>query len=163
MGNSQSNEPTVEELIAKALAADVIDQEFAGDLRSSADLEEALGMFYAYALEHGNDPEVLLVEWDITEQSDTLPGNKQMTDGNRLLGEGMDVSYGDLMGQLREGEVLMATWLRDPLNTPKVRPVIDENDLKSIVSKTKYGYYVKLRWFASTTGFVNPIDYGMFD
>jgi hypothetical protein len=61
------NEPTVEELVTKALAADVIDQEFAGDLRSSADLEEALGMFYTYALEHGNDPEALLAEWDITE------------------------------------------------------------------------------------------------
>lgn len=60
------DKPTVEELTTKALTAGVIDQEFAEDLRESADLEEALGMFYTHALEHGNDPEALLAEWGIT-------------------------------------------------------------------------------------------------
>ncbi|WP_280448613.1 hypothetical protein [Nocardia brasiliensis] len=147
-------------MATKALAANVIDQEFAEDLRNCADLKEALGMFYTYVIEKGDDPEALLIEWSIIEQNRTS-GDKQMT--NRLLGEGQDVSYDDLIGQLREGEVLVATWLRDPLNTPNARPVVDENDLKSIASKAKYGYYVKLRWFASTTGSENPIDYGMFD
>lgn len=67
MENPQLNEPTVEELVTKALEADVIDQEFAEELRESADLEEALGMFYTYVIEKGDDPEVLLAEWGITE------------------------------------------------------------------------------------------------
>lgn len=67
MENQQSSEPTVEELTTKALEADVIDQDFAGELRSSTDIEEALGMFYTHALEHGHDPEALLAKWGITE------------------------------------------------------------------------------------------------
>lgn len=67
METPQPNEPTIEELVTKALAANMIDQEFAGDLRSSADLEEALGMFYTYVIEKGDDPEALLAEWGITE------------------------------------------------------------------------------------------------
>jgi|GEM_PF-5276959 len=67
MENPELNEPTVEELIAKALAAEVIDQEFAEDLRDSTDFEEALGMFYTYVIEKGDDPEALLTEWGISE------------------------------------------------------------------------------------------------
>ena len=62
----KTKEPTVEELITKALEAEVIDQEFAEELRDSADLEEALGMFYTYVIEEGGDPEELLREWNIT-------------------------------------------------------------------------------------------------
>jgi hypothetical protein len=67
LDNASTNEPTIEELATKALAADVIDQEFAGHLRGSADLEEALGMFYTYVIEKGDDPEALLAEWGITK------------------------------------------------------------------------------------------------
>lgn len=153
----------MEELVTKALAANVIDQDFAEDLRGSADLEEALGMFYTHVIEKGDDPEALLTEWGITEPNNA-PGGKQMT--NRQLFAEMkstDVTYDALQGELQDGEVLVATWLRDPANFPQVRLVGDENDHSSIVGKTVHGYYVKLRWFASTTGSVNPIDYGMFD
>jgi hypothetical protein len=67
LDDASTNEPTVEELVTKALAADVIDPEFARDLRSSADLQEVLGMFYTYVIEKGDDPKALLAEWDITE------------------------------------------------------------------------------------------------
>lgn len=153
----------MEELAAKALEAEVIDQDFAEDLCDSADLEVALGMFYTYVIEKGDDPKALLIEWGFIEQTDTS-GDEQLTNSeNRLIGEGQGVSYADLMSQLQEGEVLVATWLRDPLNTPKARPVTDEHDHSSIAGKTEHGYYVELRWFASTTGSVNPIDYDMFD
>jgi hypothetical protein len=59
--------PTVEELVTKALEAGVIDEEFAEDLRSSADLEEALGMFYTHAIEQGDEPDELLRQWRIIE------------------------------------------------------------------------------------------------
>lgn len=157
MDNASTNEPTVEELVAKALRANVIDQEFAGDLRSSADLEEALGMFYTYALEQGDgdDPEALLRGWGIIEQGDEPVSN-------RLLYKGMDTSYADLVSQLREGEMLIATWLRTPANFPKIQLVVDQDDHRIIVSGAKAGYGIKLCWFASTTGSENPIDYGMF-
>jgi len=45
-----------------------------------------------------------------------------------LLGVGKDISYDDLMIQLEEGEMLMVTWLPNPLNTLKVRPVTDKRD-----------------------------------
>lgn len=81
---------------------------------------------------------------------------------NRLIRQGQDVSYDDLMSELKDGEVLVATWLRDPVNIPYARPVTDKNDHRSIADKTRYGYYVNLRWFASTTGSTNPIEYGMY-
>lgn len=61
-----AEEPTVEELVTKALAAGAIDEAFAEDLRNSADLEEALGMFYTFVITEGADPEALLQEWGIT-------------------------------------------------------------------------------------------------
>jgi hypothetical protein len=155
MESQSTDEPTIEELVTKALGANVIDEEFAEELRGSEDLEEALGMFYTHTFEQGDNPEALLRGWDIIEQ-----GNRPMT--NRLLFKGELISYAELMDQLKEGEVLVATWLRDPANFPNARPVVDENDMLDIAGKTKYGYYVKLRWFASTTGSEDPLDYGMF-
>ena len=69
MQNPAENIPTVEELIAKALAAEAIDEEFSEDLRSSADLDEALGMFYTYVIEQGGDPELLLRQWNMITDS----------------------------------------------------------------------------------------------
>jgi len=152
-------EPTVDELVEKALQAKVIDAEFAEELRGSADMEDALGMFYTYVIEKGESPDELLAEWGIIEPT-TAPDVQEA--GNRLLGIGTKLSYADLMAQLQEGEMLVATWLRDPANFPHARPVIDEHDHASIVGKTVHGYYVRLRWFASKTGSENPIDYGMF-
>lgn len=60
----KADEPTTNELIAKAVKAGVIDQEFAQDMRG-ASLEEALGMFYTHAIEQGEDPDELLREWGI--------------------------------------------------------------------------------------------------
>lgn len=62
------SEPTVDELVDKALQAGAIDAVFAEELRASADIGEAIGMFYTYALEAGNDPDALLAEWEITEE-----------------------------------------------------------------------------------------------
>jgi hypothetical protein len=64
--NLPPDEPTVEELVTKALTEGVIDEDFAEDLRNSADLEEALGMFCTHTIEEGNDPELLLQQWNIT-------------------------------------------------------------------------------------------------
>lgn len=69
MKNSAQNTPAVEELVTKALAADVIDEGFAEDLRCSSDLDEALGMFYTYVIEQGDDPEELLRQWNIITDS----------------------------------------------------------------------------------------------
>jgi hypothetical protein len=88
-------------------------------------------------------------------------GVKQMA--NKLIGVGPDISYDDLISQLEEGEVLMITWLPNPLNDPKVRPVTDEQDHRSIVSSAEDGWYDELRWFASRSGSKNPYDYDMFD
>jgi hypothetical protein len=66
MENVSADEPTVEELVTKALEAEVINEEFAEDLRASADLEEALGMFYTHIIEEGGDPETLLQQLNIT-------------------------------------------------------------------------------------------------
>lgn len=160
MGSDPQIEPTTEELVTKALAAGVIDQDFADDLRDSEDLNEALGMFYTHITSEGGQPDDLLVEWGIIEP--TTEAHVQEA-GNRLLSVGTKISYAELTAKLREGEILVATWLRDPANFPHARPVIDEHDHDSVVGKTIHGYYVRLRWFASTTGSVNPIDYGMFD
>ena len=71
MENLSSDEPTVEELVAKALAANVIDEEFAEDLRGSTDLEEALGMFYTYITEESHhDPTDLLQQRNIIDPTD---------------------------------------------------------------------------------------------
>lgn len=69
MENIPAGEPTIEELIAKALASGVINEEFAEDLHYSEDLEEALGMFYTRMTEQGRDPKFLLKQWGITIDS----------------------------------------------------------------------------------------------
>jgi hypothetical protein len=69
----------------------------------------------------------------------------------RRLVEGTSASYDELNTQLLDGEVLVATWLRDPAMTPNARPVNGESDYVTIIAKTKAGYYVQLRFFASTT------------
>ncbi len=160
MENKPKDEPTVDELVEKALGAKVIDNEFADDIRNSADIEEALGMFYTHIIDEGGYPDDLLVEWDIIEPV-TAPHVQEA--GNRLIGVGSKVSHAELMAVLQKDEILVATWLRTPVNIPKARSVIDEYDYDSVVGKTIHGYYVRLRWFASTTGSENPIDYGMFD
>lgn len=77
---------------------------------------------------------------------------------NRLLAEGSDVTYDGLKSLLEEGEVLVATWLRDPANTPNARTNIGPDDVLDIMSATTFGYYVKTRWFASS----NPSDNNYF-
>lgn len=64
-----TSQPTTEELVAKALGAEVIDEDFAIELRVSADLDEALGIFYTYVIEQGEDPETLLRKWNIVIDS----------------------------------------------------------------------------------------------
>ncbi|HMH70648.1 MAG TPA: hypothetical protein VK502_04565 [Candidatus Saccharimonadales bacterium] len=81
---------------------------------------------------------------------------------NELIGVGPDISYEELISQLEEGQVLMITWLPNPLNDPEVRPVDGEQDYGSIVGSTEYGLFDELRWFASSTGSVNPYDYDLF-
>lgn len=78
---------------------------------------------------------------------------------NRLIGEGTQVAYHELINKLDDGEVIVAAWLRDPQNTPHARPVEDANDHQAIVGKTSAGYYVQLRWFASKSGSTNPAEY----
>ena len=73
MDNTSTNEPTVEELVTKALAAEVIDQEFAGDLRSSADLEEALSAFYAYIIEGAATPDLCSPSGESSSSIYSLP------------------------------------------------------------------------------------------
>ncbi len=75
-----------------------------------------------------------------------------MGNGNRLLVEGTDASFETVSGQLAEGEVLVATWLRDGVMIPNARPVTDKGDYDTIVVRTKATYYVQLRFFASKTG-----------
>lgn len=69
MASIPTGESTVEELVTKALAAKVIDAEFADDMRGAADMEDALGMFYTHVIEQGDDPEALLWEWNIITDS----------------------------------------------------------------------------------------------
>lgn len=174
MVNPQPNRPTIEELVTKALRANVIDHEFAGDLRNSADLEEALGMFYTYALEYGDDPEALLTKWGVIEPNSTTEPEEA---DNRLLREGMDVTYTALVGELSEDEVLVAVWRGGPASSSKVRRVVNYSEFTSTVSEVRSDYNSPatralplirssrdiVRWFASKTGSENPIDYDMFD
>ena len=51
-----------------------------------------------------------------------------MDNGNRLLHEGTDASFETVSGQLAQGEVLVATWLRDPAMIPNARPVEGKGD-----------------------------------
>ncbi len=80
---------------------------------------------------------------------------------NRLLRQGKDASYDEMIGALGEGEVLVATWLRDPMNTPNAAVVENAAQAQMISSKTEHGYYVQLRWYASVSGSTNPFDYSL--
>ncbi len=67
-GEDDSIAPTIEELVTKALNAQVIDTDTAEELRASEDMEEALGMFFSYVIqEDQGDPEGLLKSWGIIE------------------------------------------------------------------------------------------------
>lgn len=78
---------------------------------------------------------------------------------NRLLLQGTDVSFEDVSELLIEGEVLVATWLRDPAMIPNARLVQGKRDFDLIVAKTRGTYYVELRFFASKTGSTDYSDY----
>ena len=67
MDGSWASEPTVEELVAKALAAGAITEEFAEELREYAELSDALGEFYTYIIADSGDPDAMLREWNIIE------------------------------------------------------------------------------------------------
>ena len=157
MGATASTEPTVEELVSKALEVNMIDAESADDLRGCDDLEEALGVFYGYMTDQGEDPDVLLADWGIIER-----GDAKVPD-NRLLYKGTGADFAKLVARLHEGEVLMGTWVRTPVGFPKVELVDDEHSFGIVERSVVTGYYDKLRWYASRTASVNPIDYGMFD
>jgi hypothetical protein len=60
-----TDEPTIEELVGKALASETIDDEFAGELRGCTTFGEALEAFYNRLTQEGQDPEPLLSEWNI--------------------------------------------------------------------------------------------------
>lgn len=66
--NEALESPTIEGLIAKALDAGVIDDDFAQRLRASSDIVEVLGEFYAHViLEDRGDPTELLRSWGIAD------------------------------------------------------------------------------------------------
>lgn len=81
-------------------------------------------------------------------------------DNYRLLQTGTKVTYEGLKGELKTGETLVATWLRDPANIPNARVVEGPSTVDEIIGKTEAGYYVEPCWYASTSGSDDPRDYG---
>ncbi|WP_431774214.1 hypothetical protein [Streptomyces cucumeris] len=76
---------------------------------------------------------------------------------HRLLGSQAD--FGVLNGKLSRGEILIAHWLRDPINYPEVEAVEDERHFDSIVAKYAYGYYNELKFIATSNFTENPFGY----
>jgi hypothetical protein len=70
---------------------------------------------------------------------------------NRLLKSGTSTSFEEVNKMLEEGEVLVASWLRDPQLEPHVRAVTSEGDFDTIVARATGDdpYYVELKFFAA--------------
>jgi hypothetical protein len=75
---------------------------------------------------------------------------------HRLLHEGPNTTYPNLVGSLRESEVLIATWSKHDKGL--VRLVPDRNEFY-LIARTAKRRKTLLRFFASTTGAGNYYDF----
>lgn len=62
--------PTIENLVEKALAAQVISADDAADLLECDGLEEAVSIFYTLTADTDHDTRSLLKEWNIIEPTE---------------------------------------------------------------------------------------------
>lgn len=79
----------------------------------------------------------------------------------RLIFSGYDISYGRLLELRHPGEKIVAVWRRDLLNTVHILCITGERDYTIIAGQTKNGFYHSLRWYGTSTGSVDPADYGV--
>ncbi len=68
---------------------------------------------------------------------------------HRFIGEGTKHSYDELIAQLEEGHMLVATWLLDPIY-PQAEVIKAKVDFERIVRDTRIGYNIELRFFSSS-------------
>ena len=89
---------------------------------------------------------------------------------NRLLFIGKQTGYDDLVYDLQEGEQLMAAYYLSHPRRPCITPVSNEGSFDEIMEGaydnnepqelTGWSFF-SLRWYASTTGSINPTEYGI--
>ena len=68
---------------------------------------------------------------------------------SRLLDQGPDATFESLTAELKAGETLVATWVRDGTLAAHASPVTSAGRFEEVVRNTESGYYYLLRFHAT--------------